>query len=36
MDVDARAHEIGDDAGLEVREGQHQLRFQRQDLRDVC
>ena len=35
MDGDARANQIGDDAGLEVGEGQHQIGLERENFRDV-
>ena len=35
MDGDAGADEVGDDIGLQVGEGEHQIRLQRQDLRNV-
>ena len=35
VDGDARAHQIGDDAGLQVGEGQHQIGLERQNFRDV-
>jgi hypothetical protein len=35
MNGDARAHEIGDDAGLQVGEGQHEIGLERQNLRNV-
>ena len=35
MDGDAGANEIGDDIGLQVREGENEVRFERQDFRNV-
>ena len=35
VDGDARAHQIGDDAGLQVGEGQHEIGLERQNFRDV-
>jgi hypothetical protein len=35
VDGDARAHQIGDDAGLQVGEGQHEIGLKRENLRNV-
>ena len=35
VDRDARAHQIGDDVGLQIGEGEHEVRLERQDLRNV-
>ena len=35
VDGDACAHQIGDDVGLQVGEGEHEIGLQREDLRNV-
>ena len=35
VDGNARAHQIGDDAGLQIGEGEHEIRLEREDLRNV-
>jgi hypothetical protein len=35
MDGDAGANQVGDDTGLQIREGENEIRIERQDLWDV-
>ncbi len=36
VDGNARSNEVGNDAGLKIGKGEHQIRLQRQDLWNVC